>query len=76
MDGAQARSGSSDGGTAPSTSYSSVDADDNGGAGGAKVWVIVLLFSLVVLLLLPSAVRQGMMERGTSARATTMRAIG
>ncbi|KAM0870351.1 hypothetical protein ACQ4PT_040048 [Festuca glaucescens] len=60
MDGAQARNGPSvDGGAGPSTSYSTADADDNGGAGGAKVWVLVLLFSLLVLLFLPSAVRRG-----------------
>lgn len=53
MDDAQARSA---GGTGPSTSYSTSDADENG---GAKVWVLVLLFSLIVLLLLPSAVRRG-----------------
>uniref|UniRef100_A0A453EZ18 Uncharacterized protein n=1 Tax=Aegilops tauschii subsp. strangulata TaxID=200361 RepID=A0A453EZ18_AEGTS len=59
--GAMERTGSSADGTGPSTSssYSTADADDNGTAGGAKVWLLVLLFSLLLLLFLPSAVRRG-----------------
>jgi hypothetical protein len=62
MDAAQLRSGSPD--RPPSTSASGnatsyPGAAEDGNAGGAKVWVLVLLFALLLLPFLPSAVRRG-----------------